>query len=43
MVLVKKQESNNLLRIVKEIDPEAFMSVNNVMGVYGQGFERIKA
>lgn len=43
MVLVKKQESNSLLRIVKEIDPEAFISVNNVMGVYGKGFDRIKA
>ena len=43
MVLVKKQESNTLLRIVKEIDPEAFISVNNVMGVYGRGFDRIKA
>lgn len=43
MVLVKKQESNDLLRIVKEIDPDAFISVNSVMGVYGRGFERIKA
>ncbi|MFC2151397.1 YitT family protein [Bacteroidota bacterium] len=43
MVLVKKQESNSLLRIVKDIDPEAFISVNNVMGVYGKGFDRIKA
>lgn len=43
MVLVKKQESNNLLRIIKEIDPEAFISLNSVMGVYGKGFDRIKA
>ncbi len=43
MVLVKKQESNSLLRIVKEVDPEAFISVNSVMGVYGKGFDRIKA
>ncbi len=43
MVLVKKQESNDLLRIVKQIDPDAFISVNSVMGVYGRGFERIKA
>jgi uncharacterized membrane-anchored protein YitT (DUF2179 family) len=42
MVLVKKQESNSLLRIIKEIDPDAFISVNNVMGVYGKGFDRIK-
>ncbi|HAF28309.1 MAG TPA: hypothetical protein DCG75_04600 [Bacteroidales bacterium] len=43
MVLVKKQESNALLRIVKEVDPDAFLSVNSVMGVYGKGFDRIKA
>jgi len=43
MVLVKKQESNTLLRIIKEIDPDAFISVNSVMGVYGNGFDRIKA
>lgn len=42
MVLVKKQESNTLLRIVKEIDPDAFISVNSVMGVYGLGFDRIR-
>jgi len=42
MVLVKKQESNILLRMIKEIDPEAFVSVNSVMGVYGRGFDRIK-
>jgi len=42
MVLVKKQESNTLLRIIKEVDPEAFISVNSVMGVYGNGFDRIK-
>lgn len=42
MVLVKKQESNSLLKIVKEIDPDAFISVNSVMGVYGNGFERIR-
>ncbi|MBI9055605.1 MAG: YitT family protein [Bacteroidales bacterium] len=43
MILVKKQESNSLLKIIKRIDPEAFISLNNVMGVYGKGFDRIKA
>jgi uncharacterized membrane-anchored protein YitT (DUF2179 family) len=42
MVLVKKQESNYLLKIIKDIDPDAFISLNNVMGVYGKGFDRIK-
>jgi uncharacterized membrane-anchored protein YitT (DUF2179 family) len=43
MILVKKQESNSLLKIIKRVDPEAFISLNNVMGVYGKGFDRIKA
>ncbi|OFX88248.1 MAG: permease [Bacteroidetes bacterium GWF2_33_16] len=42
LILVKKQESHDILRIIKEIDPSAFVSVNNVMGVYGKGFDRIK-
>jgi len=42
LILVKKQESYDILRIIKEIDPSAFVSVNNVMGVYGRGFDQIK-
>ena len=42
LVMVKKPEASQLFRIIKEIDREAFMSVNNVMGVYGKGFEEIR-
>jgi len=42
LILVRKQESYDILRIIKEIDPKAFVSVNNVMGVYGKGFDSIK-
>ena len=42
LVMVKKPEASQIFRIIKEIDQNAFMSVNNVMGVYGQGFERIR-
>lgn len=42
LILVRKQESYDILRIIKEIDPKAFVSVNNVMGVYGKGFDPIK-
>lgn len=42
LILVRKQESYDILRIIKEIDPAAFVSVNNVMGVYGKGFDPIK-
>lgn len=42
LVMVRKQQAGQLFRIVKEIDSQAFMSVNNVMGVYGKGFEEIR-
>lgn len=42
MVVTRKDDLNLLLRYVKSIDPEAFLSVSNVMGVYGQGFDTIK-
>lgn len=42
LVLVRKHETSQLLRIIKETDPSAFMSMNNAMGVYGQGFEKIR-
>jgi len=43
LVMVKKQEASHVFRIVKETDRDAFMSANNVMGVYGKGFETIRA
>ncbi len=39
VVLCRKQETSNILRAVKDLDPEAFVSVGSVMGVYGKGFE----
>lgn len=42
ITLVRKNEANDIYRIIKEIDPEAFISVATVMGVFGKGFERIK-
>jgi uncharacterized membrane-anchored protein YitT (DUF2179 family) len=42
MILVRKSESNHILKIIKETDPDAFISLGNVMGVYGSGFDRIK-
>jgi uncharacterized membrane-anchored protein YitT (DUF2179 family) len=42
LVMVKKPEASQIFRIIKEIDRDAFMSVNNVMGVYGKGFESIR-
>ena len=42
MVVTRKSDLNLLLRYVKSIDPDAFLSVSSVMGVYGQGFDTIK-
>ena len=42
MVVVRKTESQRVIRIVKQLDPSAFVSVNTVMGVYGKGFEMMK-
>lgn len=42
MIVVRKTESQRVIRIVKQLDPAAFVSVNTVMGVYGKGFEMMK-
>lgn len=42
MVVTHKRESQQILRIVKEEDPKAFMTMNTVMGAYGKGFEVIR-
>lgn len=42
ITLVRKHEASEVYRIIKEIDPEAFISVANVMGVYGKGFDNLK-
>ncbi|HPE77153.1 MAG TPA: YitT family protein [Draconibacterium sp.] len=42
MSVVKKRETSAIFRKIKEIDPEAFITMGSVMGVYGQGFEQLK-
>lgn len=42
-VLTKKTEARHIFRIVKQTDPHAFISMNVVNGVYGKGFEEIRA
>ena len=41
-VVARKNESIKIFRIVKEIDPNAFISQSSVIGVYGEGFDVIK-
>ena len=42
MVIVLKSESPHILKIIKQIDPDAFITMGSVMGVYGKGFDKIK-
>ncbi len=40
--VVRKRETGAIFRKIKEIDPNAFISMGSVMGVYGQGFDQLK-
>lgn len=42
VVLAKRRESTNIFRLVKAIDPNAFISQSAVIGVFGEGFDKIK-
>lgn len=42
MVVIKKNESVSLFRLIKSVDPTAFISQTKAQGVYGEGFDRIK-
>lgn len=42
VVLAKKSQSLDIFRLVKDIDPNAFISQSNVVGVYGEGFDPLK-
>lgn len=41
-LMAKRNESQSIFRIVKIIDPLAFVSQTSVIGVYGEGFDKIK-
>ena len=41
-ILAKKNESLNIFRLIKMIDPQAFVSQSSVIGVYGEGFDEMK-
>lgn len=42
MVVCRKSETSILFKVIKEVDPNAFMTFGSVMGVYGLGFEALK-
>ena len=41
-ILAKKRESVNIFRLIKIIDPNAFVSQSSVIGVFGEGFDPIR-
>lgn len=41
-ILAKKRESQIIFRLIKMIDPNAFVSQSAVIGVYGEGFDEMK-
>ena len=41
MVVCRKRETSTILKYVREEDPNAFITVGSVMGVYGQGFNAL--
>lgn len=41
-LLCKKYESQTVFRLIKMIDPNAFVSQSSVIGVYGEGFDEMK-
>ncbi|MHC1703807.1 MAG: YitT family protein [Tenuifilaceae bacterium] len=43
ITMVRKFEANDVYRIVREHDSDAFISTASVMGVFGKGFERIRS
>ena len=42
MVITRKADLNVFLKYINAIDPNAFISVSSVTGVYGKGFETFK-
>lgn len=42
ITIVHKNEAIHILRMIHEVDPEAFVSQSRAEGVYGNGFNKIK-
>ena len=42
VVLAYKRQSIEIFRLVKDVDPNAFISQSSVIGVYGEGFDKLK-
>jgi len=43
MTVCRKRETSAIFKKIKEVDNNAFISMGSVMGVYGEGFDKLKA
>ena len=43
LILISRKQLPELTRVIKDVDPKAFMSVSSTNNVYGEGFDEIKA
>lgn len=41
-VLAKQRQAATIFRLISEVDPHAFVSQSAVIGVYGEGFDKMK-
>ena len=42
LILLNRKQLPGLTKVIKEVDPRAFMSVSSTNNVYGEGFDEIK-
>ena len=43
LIIARKQQMNEVVSEIREIDKHAFISVSTAMSVYGEGFEEVKS
>ena len=41
MVVCRKRDTPTILKIAQQVDPDAFITIGSVMGVYGKGFDAL--
>lgn len=42
LIMAKKYESRHIFSLIRQLDPRAFVTMTNVEGVFGEGFDVIK-
>ena len=42
LVMAKRHESRRIFALIRQIDNNAFVTMSNVEGVFGEGFDKIK-